>query len=175
MSAHSNEVVPVVAAPPRSPLRNPAFLAMIGLPAFAILASLGMTSVAYLRGDPELPQEYHWEGSQLDADFAAARRAAELDVRASLQFLPAAGMCRLALRLDAAPPAALTLALIHESRPELDQHVRLLEHAGFYEGPCRIASVGSWRVDLADEPLTWRVRQELVSLSPGFSLSARAQ
>lgn len=173
MSADSIEVVTATASR-RSPLRNPAFVAMIGLPAFAIVASLGMTAAAYWRGDPELPQEYHWEGSQLDADFAAAHRAAALDVRASLRILTASGMCRLSLTtLDVVRPAVLRLDLVHATRPELDQHLRLARHAGVYEAACRIPAAAGWRVELADEPVTWRVRQEFSGSLTDIAVAAR--
>jgi hypothetical protein len=147
---------------------------MIALPVFAIAASLVMTVAAYLRGDPELPQEYHWEGAPLDQDFAAAHRAREIDVRASLQFLPAAGKCHVVLKLATAPPPVLTVALIHSSRPELDQHLRLSGHDGIYEGPCRALPASGWRIDISDERASWRVRGETRGSLAQVSLSARA-
>lgn len=170
MSADPGEM-PTVAR--RSLLSNPAFVAMIGLPVFAIVASLGMTAAAYLRGDPELPQEFHWEGSQLDADFALARRARQLDVHARLQFVPASGTCRLSVRLGSELPGVLRLSLIHGSRPELDQYLRLLGHAGVYETPCRIPSAADWLVEVSDEPVTWRVRQRFSASLADVRLAAR--
>ncbi len=169
----SADTVEVATPPRRSLLRNPALAAMIGLPVFAVVASLGLTVAAYLQGDPELPQEYHWEGSQLDADFAAARRAAELNVSAVLQLPTASGTCRISLTLDAAPPAVLTLSLVHDSRPELDQRLRLVRRNGLYEARCRIPAAAGWRVELADEPSTWRVRQEFSGSLANVALSAR--
>ncbi len=72
---------------------------VIGLPLFAILASLHVTFVAFTRGDATLPDEYHWEGMQLDRDFASAQRAAALDVRATLRLLSATGDCQVTLWL----------------------------------------------------------------------------
>jgi hypothetical protein len=158
----------------RSPASNPAFIAMIALPVFAVVASLGAAVAAYRQGDPELPPQYHWEGAQLDLDFAAAQRAFELNVRASLQVLRPSGVCRVVLKLDSAPPTALTLSLVHGSRPELDQRLRLLGRAGTYEAPCALPSAAHWHAELADDPVTWRVRQDLTGPLTDAGLSARA-
>src|SRR5689334_3759858 len=102
---------------------NSGLLVTIGLPLFAILASVGVAVVAFTRGDPTLPDEYHWEGMSLDRDFADARRAADLNVHATVQAMPATGTCRVVLMLEAASPAVLTLDLVHATHPDLDRQI----------------------------------------------------
>jgi hypothetical protein len=104
---------------------NSGLLVMVGLPLFAILASVGVAVVAFTRGDPTLPDEYHWEGLSLDRDFADARRAADLNVRATVQVWPGSGICRVTIQLNAASPSGLTLNLVHATHPDLDRQIRL--------------------------------------------------
>src|SRR5579871_4514930 len=55
---------------------NAALLVTITLPLLAVGSSLWAAVLAYGEGDPALPEAYHWEGSLLDDDLAAAARAA---------------------------------------------------------------------------------------------------
>jgi len=158
----------------RPGVRNLALLATIALPAFAIVASLGLTAAAYWHGDPQLPESYHWEGAPLDRDFVAARRAVELNVSAWLDFLPHSGTCRVVMTGAASAAPMLMLTLTHGARPQWDQQVQLLRRDGIYEGPCHALQAGHWRVDLADEPVTWRLRREFSGSSMAMALSGRA-
>jgi hypothetical protein len=150
---------------------NGGLLLTIGLPAFAIAFSLGATVVAFTRGDATLPEEYHWEGMQLDRDFADAQRASDLDVRATLQV--AGGVCRLTLQLDTPPPQTLQLSLVHATRPDLDREVRLSRVGQIYEGKCGPTMDGHWHVELADASREWTVRQDWTGALDGARLSAR--
>src|SRR3954464_13379910 len=88
--------------PPPSSQRgrfNAVVMLIIGLPAFAIAASVGTAIVAATRGDPPMPDEYHWEGDKLDHDFAGSRKAEELGVEASLRLEPEQGRCHAVLRM----------------------------------------------------------------------------
>ena len=152
----------------RKPI-NGGLLLTIWLPIFAITFSVGAAIVAFTRGDATLPAEYHWEGMQLDRDFAGARRAADLDVRASLQL--SHGVCRLTLQLNAPPPEALQLRLIHATRPELDQHIPMSRVGQVYEGKCASTADGHWHVEIAGD--TWSVRRDWSGSLDGASLSAR--
>jgi hypothetical protein len=150
---------------------NGGLLLTIGLPTFAIAFSLGATVVAFTRGDTTLPDQYHWEGMQLDRDFADAQRASELDVRATLQ--AAGGVCRLTLQLHAPLPEALQLSLVHATRPDLDRQVSLSRVGQVYEGKCGPAMAGHWHVELADAGHEWTVRQDWAGSLDGARLSAR--
>jgi len=131
----------------------------LGLPAFAIAASVGVAVIAFTRGDPPLPAEYHWEGMSLDRDFADARRAAELEVRSQLQML--SGTCSVKLQLKGSAPAALRLRLTHGTRPDLDREVWLKETNGSYAGVCGAVPEGLWHVQLSDENGSWSVRKDV--------------
>ncbi len=156
------------------PINGGLFL-IIGLPLFAILASVGTTVIAFTRGDPTLPGEYHWEGMQLDRDFADAQRAFELDVRGTLYVTPSAGLCRVALQLTGASlPQKLRLSLIHGTRPGLDRQVELNRAGSGYEGACGALPIGHWHVELTDAARSWSVRQDVSGNLDGAKISARA-
>ena len=140
---------------------NPGLLLTIALPLFAIVASGGVAVIAFTRGDPTLPDEYHWEGLSLDRDFAAARRAADLNVQAVLQLSSADGGCRIALRIADKAPDALVLSLVHGARPELDRQVRLTAVGPYYQGQCGGVPAGLWHVKLANAAASWSVREDV--------------
>jgi hypothetical protein len=152
---------------------NGGLLLTIGLPLFAICASVGTTIVAFTRGDPTLPGEYHWEGMQLDRDFADANRALELNVRATLFVTQSSGLCRLSVRLEGPPPEALRLSLIHGTRPDLDRQVPLSRAGSAYEGQCGAVPPGHWHVELTDEAGAWSVREDVFGALDGKTISAR--
>lgn len=155
----------------RKPI-NSGLLVTIGLPLFAICASVGVAVIAFTRGDPTLPDEYHWEGMSLDRDFADAHRASELKVRATLRMLSSTGMCEVALNMGSAPPAELTLNLVHATHPDLDRHVRLSRVHSVYEGYCGSLPSGHWHLELSDTGGTWSVRGDVSGAVDGSSLSA---
>jgi hypothetical protein len=155
----------------RKPI-NTGLLVTIGLPLFAICASVGVAVIAFTRGDPTLPDEYHWEGMSLDRDFADAHRASELKVHATLHMLSSTGMCQVALNMDSVPPEALTLDLVHATHPDLDRHVRLSRVNSTYEGYCGALPPGHWHLGLADTGGNWSVRGDVSGALDGSSLSA---
>lgn len=157
---------------PTKPL-NGGLVLVIGLPLFAIVASVGTAVVAFTRGDPTLPDAYHWEGLQLDRDFVDARRAFDLNVSGILQRLPTEGLCRITLRLNGTPPEALRLSLIHATRPDLDTQVRLSRVGAVYEGRCGATPSGHWHVELTDDTGAWSVRQEVSAALDGTVIAAR--
>jgi hypothetical protein len=152
---------------------NGGLLLVIGLPLFAICASVGTTIVAFTRGDSTLPGEYHWEGMQLDRDFADANRAFELNVRATLFLTQSSGLCRLSVRLEGALPEALRLSFVHGTRPELDRQVLLSRAGSAYEGQCGSLPPGHWHLELAEGKGTWAVREDVFGALDGKTISAR--
>lgn len=154
---------------------NAGVLLMVGLPVFAIVASVGVAVVAFTRGDPTLPDDYHWEGMQLDRDFADARRAEQLDVQARLHVVLANGSCDVALRLGGPAPRALELKLIHATRPDLDRAVSLIRGPGGYSGHCGQIPAGHWHIELGDDSGQWRLRQDVTGSVDGAYIDARAR
>lgn len=139
---------------------NPAVVLIIVLPLTAVVASVSTAMLAVFRGDPPLPDQYHWEGDKLDHDFALSMRAAALNVNATVDLQPHNGVCHLTLRLDGTPPSAVEVALIHVSRPALDRHIRFLPSAvaSLYSAQCTPLPSGRWHVELHDPGNSWSFR-----------------
>lgn len=141
---------------------NPALALIIGLPSFAVVASVGTAVVAVTRGDPVLPGEYHWEGQTLDRDFAMSQRAVALNMGATLHLRPTGGECHASLRLDGPMPAAIEVRLTHISQPSLDRAVQLkrIADTADYSAPCSPLPSAQWHVELTDLAKSWSFREE---------------
>jgi hypothetical protein len=147
----------------------------IALPVFAVIASVGTAVVAFSRGDPPLPDQYHWEGDRLDHDFAQSRRAAQLHVDASLDLQAGDGVCHLTLRLDGAGlPPSVDLALIHVTNPALDRNIRFVRtsDASSYSAPCTPLPPSRWHIELSDAARSWSFRTATTGESRTIVLSA---
>ncbi|HUI62006.1 MAG TPA: FixH family protein [Steroidobacteraceae bacterium] len=141
---------------------NATVVLVIVLPLFAIVASVGTAVVAVTRGDPVLPDRYHWEGEKLDHDFALSQRAAQLHVGADLRLQPVEGLCRADLRIDGESPEALQVTLIHGSRASLDRQLHFLREgdSSSYTAQCQELPAGTWHVELSDAGNTWAFRDD---------------
>jgi hypothetical protein len=126
-----------------------------------------------------LPEQYHWEGFQLDRDFSRAARAAELKVRASITGLDRSGPCELRLRMEGVAPEELLLMLAHGTRAELDRRIsfrRIPAAPGWsdgsvlYRGVCTGLPEGHWRVELADSVNAWAIRKSIPTSSGVLTL-----
>ena len=153
---------------------NSGLLVTIGLPLVAIFASGSVAVVAFTRGDPTLPDEYHWEGMSLERDFADAHRAYDLDVRATLRITQSTGECRVALQLGSELPSVLMLSLIHATHPDLDRQIRLMRTSSAYEGHCGAIPSGHWHLELTDATGSWSVRKDVTGVVDGTSINARS-
>lgn len=138
---------------------NPALLIVIGLPVAAVLASTVAAVIAVRGQDPQLPDEYHWEGQQLDQDFLRSRHADELGVRATLHLGALDGRCSVDLQLHGERPARLNVALTHGARKALDRHLSLALSEG-YTASCEPLPSGLWHIELSDGQRTWAVRED---------------
>jgi len=150
--------------------RNPVLLLAWGLPAVAVVASVLTLVVAVRTSDGQLPEQYHWEGFQLDRDFSRAARAAELKVHASVTGLDRAGPCELRLRMEGVAPDELLLRLAHGTRGELDRHITFKripaepgwrDSSALYRGVCTDLPEGHWRIELADSVNGWAIRKSV--------------
>ncbi len=148
-------------------LRNPVLILTFGLPLVAVLASFVTLGIVLAHPDSELPEQYHWEGFQLDRDFSRGERATALGVRAVTHDLGKAGPCQLELKISGAAPEALGLTVAHATNPALDRHVAFhrvsVEDEGkgasaLYAGQCKATPEGHWRLELTDAAQTWSVR-----------------
>ena len=161
------------ARPARRSRINATVVLVIGLPLFAIVASVGTAVVAVTRGDPVLPDQYHWEGDKLDHDFALSQLAARRHVSADLRLQPAQGSCRVDLSIDGAPPQELDLTLIHGSNASLDRQMRFLRNgaSSSYTAQCAQIPSATWHVQLADGQNTWTFREDVIGDLDNVKLS----
>ena len=165
-----------------SVLRNPALMLAVGLPAFAVVASVLTLFIAIGHGDAQLPEQYHWEGFQLDRDFSRGERAQALRVRSEIAGLNSNGACELRLHITgASTPDNLALMLAHATQPVLDQRVtfrRLSVSEGkkdaLYVGQCKGAREGNWRLELSDETNGWAIRTNIGGSLDHVTLDAGA-
>ena len=159
---------------------NPALYLIVGLPLFAVVASVGTAVVAVSRGDAPFPDQYHWEGDQLDHDFAQSQRAADLHLKATIELQPqqtvaGEGVCHLALALDGnSLPPVVDLALIHAARSNLDRTIRFSRVASTssYAAPCTALPDGRWHVELSDPQHTWSFRAAMAGPGRTITLSS---
>ena len=140
---------------------NPTAILVCTILVAAVVGSLLASALAIHGADPELPPQYHWEGSEFDRDVAFTQRAADLGVKASLRASLEAGVCQVRLTLTGPAPAGVTLAYVHATNPALDRLVRLQPGRAGYEGSCPGLKVAHYHLQVADEPHTWSLRQEV--------------
>jgi hypothetical protein len=164
-----------------SPLRNPTFVLAWTLPAVAVLASVLTIMVTMRNPDSELPEQYHWEGFQLDRDFSRAAKAAELRVRANLAGLGTSGECELRLRMEDTHPGQLVLRLAHSTKPDLDRQIAFKrvptapgwnDASSLYRGQCTDLPEGHWRLELVDSANGWAIRQSIRGSLTNVTLDA---
>lgn len=164
-------------------IRNPVLMLAWGLPAVAVVASVLSLIAALRTPESELPEQYHWEGFQLDRDFSQAARATELKVHATLTGFGACRRCELALKVAGAAPDKLELLIAHATRPALDQRVMFARNASGanpgaaverYVGACEPAPDAHWRVELVDKANGWAMRQTIHGPLDGAALDAIA-
>jgi len=146
--------------------KNPVLMLAIGLPLAAVLGSFASLAVTLAHQDTELPEQYHWEGFQLDRDFSRSERAADLGVQATLRNVAASGRCEIDLVVQGAPPEQLRLTLAHATRASFDQRIDFHRVAGqTYAGQCKAIPDGHWRIELTDAAQTWSVRDSTKAIS----------
>ena len=132
---------------------------VIGLPLLAVAASLTSVLLAFGSADAPLPERYHWEGSQLEADQARLDAAAQRGISAEFSIDASTGECRILLR--GAAPASLQLDLAHATRAGIDQHVLLQRVGDAYVGRCAPLARGHWWLEAGDAQSGWLIRQRI--------------
>ena len=139
----------------------------IGVPLFAVVASILLVFVSLRGAEAELPANYSWEGAALDQDLERARRAVALGAVIGLDF---AADGRLVARLgfrDAAQalPARLVVHLTHSTLPQLDRRVDMpLDAAsGTYGAALPPLQRGRWLIEIADGDGAWRLRERFLA------------
>ncbi len=144
-------------------LRNPALLLAVALPAIAVVASFATLGLTLLHPESELPEQYHWEGFQLDRDFSRGMRAGKLGVSASVTGLREGGTCALRLSTHGQAPETLHLMLAHATMPSLDRKIEFRRQTteprgARYVGQCPAMPSANWRIELMDADGNWALR-----------------
>jgi hypothetical protein len=156
-------------------IKNPVLVLVIGLPLAAVLGSFASLAVTLAHADTELPEQYHWEGFQLDRDFSRSEQAAQLGVRATLHNVAATGQCRIDLAIAGTLPEQLRLTLAHATRADFDQRIVFHRVPGStnYLGHCRAIPNGHWRIELSDGAQTWSVRDSTKAIAQPVVIDAK--
>jgi hypothetical protein len=157
-----------------SAIRNPVLMLAWGLPGVAVVASVLSLLLTLRSPESELPEQYHWEGFQLDRDFSQAARATQLRVHATLSGFGASDRCELELQMAGPAPPSLELLVAHSTQPRLDQRVKFTRagDGARYEGSCKPAPDSHWRLELVDAKGGWALRQTLRGPLDGAALDA---
>lgn len=152
----------------------PALWIIAGVPLATIVASAITVWLAVTGAEPELPSHYHFEGLELDADLARARRAIELGVRADLA-VTRDGAAEVAVSF-ASPgtraPETLELRLTHATIAARDRSSVLARgNDGVYRGVAAAPDDGPWwvQIDAGDE---WHLRGRLSRTGATLRLGA---
>jgi hypothetical protein len=156
-------------------IRNPVLLLAIGLPALAVLGSFASLAVSLDHRDTELPEQYHWEGFQLDRDFSRSQQATSLGVRATLNGVARTGECSIDLQIAGTAPEQLSLTLAHATMASLDRRIELRREPDTdrYVGRCTaLAADGHWRLELMDAARSWSVRDSVRGLPDQLLIDA---
>ena len=156
-------------------IKNPVLMLMIGLPLTAVLGSFASLALTLAHEDTELPEQYHWEGFQLDRDFSRSEEAARLGVQATLRNVASTGQCGIDLSIAGVPPEQLHLTLAHATRADFDQRIVFHRAAdgNTYAGHCRAIPEGHWRIELTDAAQTWSVRDSTRAISQPVRIDAK--
>jgi hypothetical protein len=104
-------------------------------PVAVIIAGIFTTLLAFRGADGLIADDYYKQGLAINRVLERERRAAELQVHASLAYAPESGRMRVLLRSAGPLPPALRLRLAHPTRSGMD-HVSVLRQSapGLYEG-----------------------------------------
>ncbi len=138
---------------------NPVFWLIWLIPGTAVVAGTSMVVVALKGADRALPDIYHWEGAQLDADFDRARQAVQLGVDAVVEL--GDGHCTVSLAQSVPDGGDLLLRLTSANHASLDRsHSLRRMRAGVYRAACAPLPQGRWRVSLQDAANTWSLRAQ---------------
>jgi hypothetical protein len=152
---------------------NPVLWLSWVLLAGCVLAGFTTLAVAIRSADRALPVAYHWEGAQLDADFARARHAADVGIVVKLELL-AGGACRAFLEGAPSVPPAIRAQFTNGTDPALDRVARLAhtEHNEF-RGDCGALATGRWHIAIEDDARQWSLRARIVAPRTQIELRGR--
>lgn len=136
------------------------WLLMLG-PFLVILAG-GYTSwLAFSRQDALVVGDYYLKGKAINQDLRRERAAAALGLSLSLSYDAANGRLVGRLAGKAPPQGAMTLRLVHSTRPDRDMTLPLHADAnGAFALPLPMLDAARWQVLLEDGAQSWRLGGE---------------
>jgi hypothetical protein len=145
------------------------------LPPFgAVVGGITMLALAVGAPDPLVVGDYARIEELTRAEFAADRRAAELDVRAAVTIMQEdEGRARITVELAGGPafvsPLEIDVRLRHAARAAADRTVRLAREGGTYGGQTDLAA-GRYTVELSPSDAAWRLAGDTVGHSASIEL-----
>jgi hypothetical protein len=145
------------------------------LPPFgAVVGGIAMLALAVGAPDPLVVDDYSRIEELTRAEFAADRRAAELDVRAAVTIMQEEdGRARITAELAGGPafisPPEIDVRLRHAARAAADRTVRLTREDGMYGAETDLAG-GRYTVELSPSDATWRLAGNTVGGSARIEL-----
>jgi hypothetical protein len=135
----------------------------------AVAGGVAMLALAVGAPDPLVVDDYSRIEELTRAQFAADRRAAELDLGATVALAAAAEAGQTEVRVDLdgssgfAPPPALSVRLRHAAHANADRHVTLERSGSGYSGEVALAG-GRYTLELSDAERSWRLSGSVAAL-----------
>jgi hypothetical protein len=126
---------------------------------FLVILAGGYTSwLAFSRQDALVVGDYYLKGKAINQDLRRERAAAALHLSLALSYDAAGGKLAGSLAADALPQGAMTLRLIHSTRPEKDMTLPLKpDRDGKFMLSLPMLDAARWQVLLEDGALGWRL------------------
>jgi hypothetical protein len=128
----------------------------------AVAGGVAMLALAVGAPDPLIVDDYSRIEELTRAQFAADRRAAELDLGATVALAAASETGQIAITVDLAgssgfaPPPVVSVRLRHAAHASADRHVTLERGGSRYSGEVALAG-GRYTLELSDAARTWRL------------------
>ncbi len=153
--------------------QEPMVWLVIAIPAVTIAWGAATVSVAFLKADTVVADEYRTEGLAIQFDPTRDLAATRLGVGALVRLEGGALTVRLSAG-SAAPPPQLVVLLSHAT---LAQHDRLLtlpaKATGTYSAPLPALAPGHWHVEVSPADRAWRLTGEFVDTPGTLTLRSR--
>lgn len=141
--------------------RQPLVWMLIIIPLSAVLGGISMIYLAVTTNDGLVNDDYYRSGKEINLVLERDIEAKRLGLSASFALSPKTGTVRVNLKGNITTlPESLTLSLLHATRANHDQHIKLLKTpSNQYHGLANTLIPGKWYVQLHTP--TWRLHGEL--------------
>jgi len=135
---------------------------LIALPAAAVAASMVTIYLATSRPHAMVVDDYAKIGLTIQRKQERDQRAAELGVRAQIDFGPVADEVVVTLDADTPPTTEhLFLTLSHPTRADRDRRIEMAGARGRYRGRLSLPADSRWYVQIEPADRSWRLAGEL--------------